>query len=49
LGRTKENYAVRITEKLKRPDSVKTELELVTRQGKRITNDVSALEELEDE
>lgn len=49
MGRTKENYAVRITEKLKRPDSVKTELELVTRQGKRITNDVSALEELEDE
>ncbi|MCE2571509.1 flagellar motor switch protein FliM [Motilimonas eburnea] len=49
MGRTKDNYAVKITEKLKRPDSVKSELELVTRQGKRINNDAASLEVLEDE
>ncbi len=35
MGRTKENVAVKITQKLKRPESVKSELELVTRQNQR--------------
>ena len=31
MGRTKENVALKITDKIKRPDGVKTEMHLVTR------------------
>ena len=46
LGRTHDKVAVRIVEKIKRPDSVKNELTLVTRGGMRIDG-VAELEELE--
>ncbi|PSJ46260.1 flagellar motor switch protein FliM [Zobellella endophytica] len=46
LGRSGEKMAVRITEKLKRPESVKTELHEVTRRGVRIDGEAE-LEELE--
>ncbi len=47
LGRTKDNVAIQITEKLKRPKSVKSELQLVTRRGVRIDGDAE-LEQLEE-
>ena len=46
LGRTHDKVAIRIVEKIKRPDSVKNELTLVTRGGMRIDG-VAELEELE--
>lgn len=46
LGRSGEQMAVRITEKLKRPESFKTELHEVTRRGVRIDGEAE-LEELE--
>ncbi len=46
MGRTKEKVALKITEKIKRPDSVKNELTLVTRGGMRIDG-VAELEALE--
>ncbi|ALP41079.1 flagellar motor switch protein FliM [Aeromonas schubertii] len=46
MGRTRERVALKITDKLKRPDSVKNEMHLVTRGGVRIDGDVE-LEELE--
>ncbi|OYD25915.1 flagellar motor switch protein FliM [Oceanimonas baumannii] len=46
LGRTQEKMAIRITEKIKRPDTVKTELHEVTRGGIRIDGEAE-LEELE--
>ena len=35
LGRTKDKYAIKVTEKLKRPESMKTDLVLMSR-GRRI-------------
>ncbi|EKP0307336.1 flagellar motor switch protein FliM [Aeromonas veronii] len=46
MGRTKENVALKITDKLKRPEGVKTEMHLVTRGGVRIDGEAE-LEELE--
>ena len=46
MGRTKEKVALKITEKIKRPDSVKNEMTLVTRGGMRIDG-VAELEALE--
>ena len=46
LGRTRDKVAIKIAEKIKRPDSVKNEMTLVTRGGMRIDG-VAELEELE--
>ena len=46
MGRTKENVALKITDKLKRPEGVKTEMHLVPRGGVRIDGEAE-LEELE--
>lgn len=46
LGRTKENVAIKITEKIKRPESVKSEMTLVTRNGVRLDG-MAELEALE--
>jgi len=46
LGRTQDKVAIKIAEKIKRPDSVKNEMTLVTRGGMRIDG-VAELEELE--
>lgn len=46
LGRSGDNVAVKITEKLKRPRSAKTEMQNITRRGVRIDN-VSGMEELD--
>ncbi|PMU04630.1 flagellar motor switch protein FliM [Aeromonas salmonicida] len=46
MGRTKDNVALKITDKLKRPEGVKTEMHLVTRGGIRIDGEAE-LEELE--
>ncbi|MGS0730387.1 flagellar motor switch protein FliM, partial [Shewanella sp. 0m-11] len=34
MGRTKENLALKICEKIPRPETVKTELQLVTHKGR---------------
>lgn len=39
LGRSRENVALKITEKIERPASVKSELQLLTRGGRVIDND----------
>ena len=46
MGRAKDNVALKITDKLKRPEGVKTEMHLVTRGGVRIDGEAE-LEELE--
>ena len=46
MGRTKDNVALKITDKLKRPEGVKTEMHLVPRGGVRIDGEAE-LEELE--
>ncbi|MFH7586161.1 flagellar motor switch protein FliM [Oceanimonas smirnovii] len=46
LGRSQEKMAIRITKKIKRPETVKTELHEVTRRGVRIDGEAE-LEELE--
>jgi flagellar motor switch protein FliM len=46
LGRSRDNLALKIAEKIKRPESVKSDLEMVTRQGVRMDN-TAELEELE--
>jgi len=46
LGRTQDKVAIKIAEKIKRPDSAKNEITLVTRGGMRIDG-VAELEELE--
>ncbi|WP_341501691.1 flagellar motor switch protein FliM [Gallaecimonas sp. GXIMD4217] len=46
MGRSNDNVALRISEKLKRPRSAKNELHNITRRGVRIDN-LSGLEELE--
>ncbi|WP_100655799.1 flagellar motor switch protein FliM [Alteromonas flava] len=47
LGRSRDNVALKITEKIERPTSVKSELQLLTRGGRVIDNDaeLSVLEE----
>ncbi|GAA6185423.1 MULTISPECIES: flagellar motor switch protein FliM [Alteromonadaceae] len=47
LGRSRDNIAVKITEKIPRPTSVKSELQLLTKGGRRIDSDaeLSILEE----
>ncbi|MCU4674711.1 flagellar motor switch protein FliM [Catenovulum sp. 2E275] len=47
MGRSQDNIAVQITEKIKRPQSVKSELQMVTRGGRRIDAEAE-LRELED-
>ena len=41
MGRSRDNLALRITEKIPRPASVKSELQMVTRGGGRIDGDAS--------
>ncbi len=47
LGRSRDNIAVKITEKIKRPESVKSELHVFTKGGRRIDDDrdIAVLEE----
>ncbi len=47
LGRSRDNIALKITEKIPRPTSVKSELQLLTKGGRRIDSDaeLSVLEE----
>jgi flagellar motor switch protein FliM len=47
LGRSRENVAVKISEKIKRPESVKSELHVFTKGGRRIDDDrdIAVLEE----
>lgn len=48
LGRSRENIALKISEKIKRPVSVKSELQLLTKGGRRIDSDAE-LRGLEDD
>lgn len=48
LGRSRENVALKIEEKIKRPESVKSELTILTKGGKRLDSDTE-LELLEDD
>lgn len=48
LGRSRENIAIKITEKIPRPTSVKSELQLLTKGGRRIDSDAE-LSVLEDD
>lgn len=48
LGRSRENIAIQIVEKIKRPESVKSELTILTKGGKRLDSDAE-LELLEDD
>ena len=48
LGRSRDNLALKIESKIKRPESVKSELTILTKGGKRLDND-SELHLLEDE
>jgi flagellar motor switch protein FliM len=48
LGRSRENVAIKIVEKIKRPESVKNELTILTKGGKRLDSDAE-LHLLEDD
>jgi flagellar motor switch protein FliM len=48
LGRSRENIALKIDSKIKRPESVKNELTILTKGGKRLDNDAE-LQLLEDD
>ena len=48
LGRSRDNVALKIVEKIKRPTSVKSELQLLTKGGRRIDSDAE-LQTLEDD
>jgi len=48
LGRSRDNIALKIAEKIKRPESVKSELTILTKGGKRLDSDAE-LELLEDD
>ncbi|MFB0911712.1 MAG: FliM/FliN family flagellar motor switch protein [Glaciecola sp.] len=48
LGKSRDNIALKITEKIPRPTSVKSELHLLTRHGKVLDNDAE-LQVLEDD
>ncbi len=44
LGRSRDNVALKITEKIKRPESVKSELQVFTKGGRRLDNDADISE-----
>lgn len=46
MGRSRDNVALKIIEKIKRPDSVKSEMQVFTKGGRRLDND-SDISELE--
>ena len=48
MGRSRDNVALQISEKIKRPDSVNSELHVFTKGGKKIDSDAE-LAELEDD
>lgn len=48
MGRSRENVALQVTERIKRPTSVKSELQLLTKGGRRIDSDAE-LQVLEDD
>ena len=48
LGRSRDNLALKITDKIPRPTSVKSELQLLTKGGRRIDSDAE-LQTLEDD
>lgn len=48
MGRSRENIALKVVEKIERPTSVKSELQLLTKGGRRIDNDAE-LQVLEDD
>jgi flagellar motor switch protein FliM len=48
LGRSRDNVALKIASKIKRPESVKNELTILTKGGKRLDNDAE-LQLLEDD
>lgn len=48
MGRSRENVALKITEKIPRPTSVKSELQLLTKNGRRLDSDAE-LASLEDD
>ena len=48
MGRSRDNVALQIAEKIKRPVSVKSELQLLTKGGRRIDSDAE-LRGLEDD
>jgi flagellar motor switch protein FliM len=48
LGRSRDNVALKIIEKIPRPTSVKSELQLLTKGGRRIDSDAE-LQTLEDD
>lgn len=48
MGRSRENIALKVVEKIERPQSVKSELQLLTKGGRRIDNDAE-LHVLEDD
>lgn len=48
MGRSRENIALKVTERIKRPTSVKSELQLLTKGGRRIDSDAE-LQVLEDD
>jgi flagellar motor switch protein FliM len=48
LGRSRDNVAIKISEKIKRPESVKNELTILTKGGKRLDSDAE-LHLLEDD
>ncbi len=48
MGRSRDNVALKITEKIPRPTSVKSELQLLTKNGRRLDSDAE-LASLEDD
>ncbi|MCF4009104.1 flagellar motor switch protein FliM [Rheinheimera sp. UJ63] len=44
LGRSRDNVALKISEKIKRPESVKSELQVFTKGGRRLDNDADISE-----
>jgi|SRR5690606_26584267 len=44
LGRSRENVALKITEKIKRPESVKSEMHVFTKGGRRLDSDADISE-----
>ena len=47
MGRSRDNVAVQISEKIKRPQTVKSDLQLLTKGGRRLDSDdeLASLEE----
>lgn len=44
MGRSRDNVALKITEKIRRPESVKSEMQLFTKGGRRLDNDADISE-----